>query len=217
MAVFGFRWVDNLRRKVGWKPGGPDMLLSNPGFGDLLRVVVTQGKASWDQWLFFHRGQGVGCVPVVMKDGLVEAIYLVHAWRPVLPVGPHGGKMSLTKLGRMCWEIPRGFSKPGELLNAGARREAWEEMSIRFTGEPSFLCWYEPNTTFIVDSVGIYLAVGVEGAEPKADGVEVSSVRRWTIVEIRQAIIDEKISDGFLFAALAALDARGLLPPIRRG
>ena len=99
-------------------------------------------------------------------------------------------------------ETPRGAADPGESAIACAVREAQEETGYQ-VGSAIHLGSMFPDSGLLRARVDLVL-VDVVGDAPVAppDG-EVSAVIRVPIAEVRQMVVDGRITDGFTLAALA--------------
>jgi len=186
-----------------------DVLLSRTGRGEILRVVVARdGKPLYDQWVAVEP-IGAATAPID-KNGRLG---LVQVWRPVAsatdPVIPW--QVDVRMLGRLCWEIPRGFPEVGEQGSETALREGGEEMGRHLSG-PVCLGRYNANSTFFVNSIPLWTARVAGSGEVVAGDPNERILRAsfFTTEKVGRMLDSGDLEDGFTLAALTYLGRRGL-------
>lgn len=155
-------------------------------------------KTPWFE-LVFRRGRFVvdernnrsGAV-IVPKSG--DRYLLVEVDRPAI------NAMSL--------EFPRGYADEGETPSECAARELLEETGANVTIEDlELLGKVAPNTGLLDSIVNIYYAEFIHSLSAATDG-EVSRLHFLSESELRTAIKQGDIVDGFTLSAMTLMDAR---------
>ncbi len=137
------------------------------------------------------KARAVGVVP--FEDG---RIWLVGQYR--------------FTLGVYSWEIPEGGAKPGEPLEAAARRELKEETGLGArTVEP--LLEMHLSNSITNEQATVFLARGLEPGEAAPDDTEELAVRVVTLEEATRLVCEGAITDSMSVAGIlrVALLARG--------
>ncbi|MFJ3792774.1 NUDIX hydrolase [Kitasatospora sp. NPDC090091] len=142
-------------------------------------------------------GGGAAVLPV-LEDGRVV---LVHHFR-------HADR-------QWHWEIPRGFSEPGETGDATARREAEEELRCP-VGELLELGAMNADTGIAATRTKLYLARLDENefrTEPSEGARQegIGAVRAVSPGELREMLKRGEITDSFTLSAIALATAGGKL------
>lgn len=183
-------------------------LLQHPRIGfRLLRVMLLDdGRVLYDQVLFAERGGGV-FVPV---DGQGR-IGLQRMWRPQARDQERYAAafpdVDPSQLGRVSYEVPRGFGERGETGKGAAVREAEEETRGR-ASEPEPLGPICNNTAFCPHSAtAVWGRIDLAEAGPAEDAREailagLSFFSRRGLLELQR---EGQLYDGFTLAALALL------------
>jgi ADP-ribose pyrophosphatase YjhB (NUDIX family) len=198
-------------RAAGVAPGWADAegaVLAHAALGVyLVRVAAMDGERPlYDTVLRAERGGGV-FVPV---DG-AGRVGLLRIWRPqardregYLASFP---RIDLAKLGRISYEVPRGYGERGEPDERTAAREAEEETGGRVVDSHPLgaVC---DNTAFCPHVCAVMwgrveVAAGARAADP-GEGIA-EGLSFFTRPELAALQREGKLYDGFTLSALAML------------
>ncbi len=196
---------------MGFKPkwtvsAEGDIVLSQPGFGRVRRVVVVEnGVLHHDRWIFDHQ-DGAVCAPIEQS----KYLGLVLNWRPTVPSGMIGDIPDLSCVGSLCWELPQGLCLPGEKPEDTALREGQEETGVPLK-DPELLGYFRNFTGFLPKATPLFVAyedVGRERTEIDRDeGIE--KVGFFSPREIGTMLDSGELESGSTLAALLHLSRRG--------
>lgn len=108
-------------------------------------------------------------------------------------------------LGRLVWEIPRGFAESGEASSQTARRELLEETGLEVDATALILLGrVAPNSGILEGEVDLYLAQISSGTPvDPLNRHEVAQVRWVSAAQTLDMVRDGQIVDGFTLSALA--------------
>jgi 8-oxo-dGTP pyrophosphatase MutT (NUDIX family) len=151
-----------------WTIHGERLIDDSPHVRVSMASVELPNGVTFDQYVFRMRR----CVMAVVLDDSGENILLI--WRHRFIVD------------QWDWEVPGGYSDPGEDGAAAAAREAEEETGWR-PNEPKFLLSYQPMVGSADAPQDIYVSYGAElVGEPEVDEAEFV---RWVPITEAQAMI----------------------------
>jgi len=149
-----------LHKGAAWVRGdqNSDVVIGNSKLGTFVLHVMNlndKGQSTYDQILRAEQGGGaflpiqgnkVGLQKRIRPQTNDQAAYAKN-FTEQLAAGNLSKLVEVEKLGRISWEIPRGFPKLGEAGAATALREAQEETQSEVT-ESSNLGFVCDNTAF---------------------------------------------------------------------
>jgi ADP-ribose pyrophosphatase len=133
------------------------------------------------------------------KGHHLDAEIIRHPGSVVIIPVTDAGEIILVKqyrpaIGRSAWELPAGSLKPGEDVEAAARRECQEEIGLVATGMRKLGAFF-PTPGYCDEEMNFYEATGLrtprDGEEAHADEDEDIEVQAFS-----RARIDEMIANG---------------------
>ncbi len=141
----------------GWHRGNEDVVFSNPKFGCILHVGISNGKGDlvYDQPAW---AEPIGAIIIPVDQS--GNIAFIENFRNVPPKEYQNSSYppsDLSQHGCFSLELPRGFAELGESSKEAARREAVEETGYQVHREPIFLGINNTNTTFFLQNIPIWL------------------------------------------------------------
>ncbi len=180
-----------------------------PNRSDVSRA--TEPVFSHDPWLRVYiddvasRSGRYRYARIVESDGHPGVVVLPLCGRLVGLV-----KQFRVPIGKSLWELPRGFGD-GDRPLKDAQRELREETGIE-TATWGELGRMFPNSGLLAGEVRLFYAlIDPENvARPTKEG-EVDFFRWWRIDELRGAIKEDRVVDGFTLATLYKAELAGLL------
>lgn len=144
---------------------------------------LPDGKeAQWD----FIRHNGAAAVVPVMEDG---RILMVTQYRNALE--------------RYTLEIPAGGLNPGEATDEAAARELEEETGYA-SQDLELLLFLRTTVAFCNEKIDIYVARNLKKTHQHLDEDEFLCVEAYTMEQLEQMILSQKIEDSKTIAALMA-------------
>jgi 8-oxo-dGTP pyrophosphatase MutT (NUDIX family) len=155
-------------------------------------VVFPSGRAGTYLRIVESRGRP-GVVALALAG---DRVALVHSYR--------------YPSGAWEWGLPRGFANADDPV-ASILTELDEELGGR-PEEIQPLVRVASNSGLLAGRVQVFLARYAQPVAAPADPDEIHAVRWVPLDRLRAEIAEGLIDDGFTLAALAAADAKGLLP-----
>lgn len=183
-------------------------VLANPRIGVyFIRVVMMEGdKPLYDFVLRAERGGGI-FVPVDEWG----RIGLQEMWRPQVRDQERYAEafpaFNPGMLGRVSYEVPRGFGEAGETVSDAAVREAQEETHGRVSEVHGLgpICDNTALSPHLADAVWGRLDLPADGWSSDSKEGIVGRIRFFTREELAVLQSEGKLYDGFTLAALALL------------
>jgi ADP-ribose pyrophosphatase len=134
----------------------------------------------------------VGVLPFIDAEHVV----LVRQYRHVFGEGQR-------------WEMPTGGVKPGESLEAAARREMREEVGYD-AGELQFVCTYFTSKSIMREIGHLFIGRGLTQVHSVPDETEFLEVAVFPFDQVLQMVIDSEIRDSMtVITVLHAARLRG--------
>ncbi len=199
--------LEGAGKKPGWKPGDdPAVVFGNPNFSLAIHVIVMSdsGQPMYDQMIRAEQGGGV-FLPVD-KRGRIYLQQMVRyqtkdpdAWSKVWP------NVNVTELGRMSYEIPRGFPKFGEAAADTATRQAREEsgqaiQSAEVLGSVCDNTAMSPHMTAVQVGTLDMKQRATDGTDPNEPILK--KIKPYSRREIRKLIEDGLLYDNYTLGAI---------------
>ena len=108
------------------------------------------------------------------------------------------------------WEMPTGGVKPGESLEAAARREMREEVGYD-AGELQFVCTYFTSKSIMREIGHLFIGRGLTQVHSVPDETEFLEVAVFPFDQVLQMVIDSEIRDSMtVITVLHAARLRGV-------
>jgi len=108
------------------------------------------------------------------------------------------------------WELPAGNLDPGEAPEAGAVREALEESGWRPSALEHLLT-YHPMPGAVDQTFHLFYASRAEEVGPPVDTSEAERVEWVPVTDVRDGLLDGRVSEGMSLTALSLVVATGRL------
>lgn len=167
--------------KVAWQKDDQAKVRVETGW---VKSATSQGVREYEAVKVSH-SQGIPGVVILMFNSVKE-IALVKQFRPIL--------------GQSVWELPRGMGESiDKTITESAYREAREELGIQGK-EAKILGTFYPDSGLLANPVAIVSMVYDYPIE--TDDGEIEEIRWISLIDLKKAIRDGDIQDGFTLVAL---------------
>lgn len=99
------------------------------------------------------------------------------------------------------WEMPTGGVKPGEALEAAARRELREEIGYD-AAELEFVSTFYSSKSIMHEVAHLFIGRGLTQAQARPDDTEFLEVAAFPFEQVLQMVLDSKIRDSMTVIAV---------------